>query len=219
MTPSETDAQLAALQAMDESAWQRLQDEYARRIYFFVRRYVADHQTAEDLTQDVFLGAVKGIARFDREYTLDQFLFGIAKNRVIDHFRKHKLPLIPAKADPDAARSALWLENLAESRAIDPGSGVVHVEVAGRRRAVLAKILKEFVGELWQAGEFEKLMILEYLFVLGGRNKDAAARFGIADEKAIAGIKFRAIERLRGLARQNDPNHSLFGGLWAPGAR
>ena len=25
--------------------------------------------------------------------------------------------------------------------------------------------------------------------------------------------------RLRGLARQNDPNHSLFGGLWDPGAR
>jgi hypothetical protein len=26
-------------------------------------------------------------------------------------------------------------------------------------------------------------MVLEYLFVLGGRNKDAAVRFGIADEK------------------------------------
>jgi hypothetical protein len=54
---------------------------------------------------------------------------------------------------------------------------------------------------------------------MGGRNKDAAARFGIADEKAVAGIKFRAIERLRGLARQRDPNHSLFLGLWQPGAR
>ena len=84
---------------------------------------------------------------------------------------------------------------------------------------MLAKILRDFVGELWAAGEFQKLMVLEYLFVLGGRNKDAAARFGIADEKAVAGIKFRAVERLRGLARQNDPNHSLFLGLWQPGAR
>ena len=88
-----------------------------------------------------------------------------------------------------------------------------------RRRAVLGRILKKFVGELWEAGEFEKLMILEYLFVIGGRNKEAAERFGISDEKAIAGIKFRAIEKLRGLARQSDPNHSLFGGLWRPGAR
>ena len=62
-------------------------------------------------------------------------------------------------------------------------------------------------------------MVLEYLFVLGGRNKDAAKRFGIADEKAVAGVKFRAVERLRGMARQRDPNHSLFIGLWQPGAR
>ena len=38
-------------------------------------------------------------------------------------------------------------------------------------------------------------------------------------EKAVAGIKFRAVDKLRGLARQNDPNHSLFGGLWEPGSR
>ena len=54
---------------------------------------------------------------------------------------------------------------------------------------------------------------------MGGRNKDAAQRFGIADEKAVAGIKFRAVERLRSMARQRDPNHSLFLGLWEPGAR
>ena len=84
---------------------------------------------------------------------------------------------------------------------------------------MLGDILKQYVGELWEAGEFGKLQVLEYLFVVGGRNKDAAARFGMDDEKAVAGIKFRAVEKLRGLARQNDPNHSLFGGLWEPGAR
>jgi RNA polymerase sigma-70 factor (ECF subfamily) len=207
------------LQAMDEAAWTGLQDEYFRRIYFFVKRYVGDHQTAEDLTQDVFLGAVKGIARFDPEFTLEQFLFGIARNRVIDHFRKHRIALMPAKGDDDRERSAVWLENLRAPGAAAPPQDVVDRESLGRRRAVLGRILKDFVGELWRDGEFQKLQVLEYLFVLGGRNKDAARRFGIADEKAVAGIKFRAIERLRGLARQNDPNHSLFLGLWEPGAR
>lgn len=209
--------EIAALQAMDEAAWQRVQDAYFRRMYFYVRRYVTNHQTAEDLTQDVFLGAVRGIERFDPTYTFDQFLFGIAKNRVVDHFRKHKLPLIPAKAGSD--QSTMWLENIEASSATPPARDAVNAEDALRRRAVLGKILKEFVGELWEAGEFEKLMILEYLFVIGGRNKDAAKRFGVADEKAIAGIKFRAVEKLRGLARQNDPNHTLFGGLWGPGTR
>ena len=79
---------ISALQAMDEGAWAALQDDFFRRIFFFIRRYVEDHQTAEDITQDVFLGAVRGIGRFDPIYTVDQFLYGIAKNRIIDHFRK-----------------------------------------------------------------------------------------------------------------------------------
>jgi RNA polymerase sigma-70 factor, ECF subfamily len=218
-TMSETSHDIASLQAMEETAWTDLQSDYHRRIYYYVKRYVADHQTAEDLTQDVFLGAVRGIANFDPAYTLDQFLFGIAKNRVIDHYRKHKLTLVSPKADGDAEKSQIWLENLVPDDAPEAKERVVKQEDDGRQRTVLAQILKQHVGELWQAGEFQKLMVLEFLFVLGGRNKDAAKRFGIADEKAIAGIKFRAIEHLRGLARQHDPNHSLFLGLWQPGAR
>ncbi|MBL8747689.1 MAG: sigma-70 family RNA polymerase sigma factor [Planctomycetes bacterium] len=209
--------EISRLQAMDERAWADLQEDYYRRIYFYVKRYVTNHQTAEDLTQDVFLGAVRGIAGFDPVYTLEQFLFGIAKNRVIDHYRKHKLFLVPGKADDD--KSHLWLENIAQDATPPPKEKAVHREDGARQRQVLGQILRDFVGELWAAGEFQKLMVLEYLFVLGGRNKDAATRFGIPDEKAVAGIKFRAIERLRGMARQRDPNHSLFLGLWQPGAR
>lgn len=209
---------IARLQAMDQDAWTRLQDEFFRRIHFFVRRYVENHQTAEDITQDVFLGAVRGIARFDRAYTLEQYLFGIAKNRIVDHFRKHRMPLIAPKGSDDADRSGIWLENM-QGDGPPPAATVVDQEDATRRRRVLGEILKRYVGELWHAGEFQKLQVLEYLFVLGGRNKDAAARFGIADEKSVAGIKFRAIEKLRGMARQSDPNHSLFGGLWTPGSR
>lgn len=210
---------LESLQSMDEQAWTDLQDAYFRRIYYYVKRFVGDHQTAEDLTQDVFLGAVKGIARFEPEYTMDQFLFGIARNRVIDHFRKHRMPLLSPKADGDSDKSAIWLENMAAEGSPEPASVAVRQEDVGRQQRVLGGILRDFVGQLWEAGEFQKLMVLEYLFVLGGRNKDCAKRFGIADEKSIAGIKFRAIEKLRGLARQRDPNHSLFLGLWKPGAR
>jgi RNA polymerase sigma-70 factor, ECF subfamily len=210
---------IARLQAMDEGSWAALQDDYFRRIFFYVKRYVGDHQTAEDLTQDVFLGAVRGIAGFDSGYTLDQFLFGIAKNRVIDHYRKHKIALVAPKGDDDAQKSQLWLENMPHQETAQPKERAVTAEDNTRQRVVLGRILKQFVGELWGQGEFQKLMVLEYLFVLGGRNKDAAVRFGIEDEKAVAGIKFRAVEKLRGLARQSDPNHSLFLGLWSPGSR
>ena len=48
--------------------------ECFRGVYGYIASRVQDSQTAEDLTQDVFLGAVKGIGRFDSEFTLDQFL-------------------------------------------------------------------------------------------------------------------------------------------------
>ena len=210
---------IEALQAMSEDAWTDLQGIYSRRIYFFVKRYVDNHQTAEDLTQEVFLGAVKGIVGFDSTYTLDQYLFGIARNRVIDYFRKHKMALLSPKSDGDGARSALWIENMVSNEVRQPSSAAVHGEEATRQRVVLGRILREYVGSLWEAGDYQKLMILESLFVLGHRNKDVAARFGLEDEKLVAGIKFRAIDKLRGLARQSDPNHSLFRGLWKPGAR
>ncbi len=214
------DHDIEKLQTMDDAAWAALQDDYFRRVYYFCKRYCNDHQTAEDLTQDVFLGAVRGIGGFDRQFTLDQFVFGIAKNRVVDHLRKHKIALVSPKSDGDETQPGrLWLESMADDSEKAPKDQAVVGEDEVRRQRALALILKEFVGELWQAGEFDKLMILEYLFVLGGRNRDAAARFGIEDEKSVAGIKFRAIEKLRGLARRADPNHTLFRGLWERGAR
>ena len=122
---SERRHDISRLQAMDDAAWAALQDDYFRRIYFYVKRYVGDHQTAEDLTQDVFLGALKGIPGFDPTYTLDQFLFGIAKNRVIDHYRKHKVTLIPSKSDEDSEKSQLWLENMAHEATTQPKEQVV----------------------------------------------------------------------------------------------
>lgn len=204
---------------MDEVAWSDLQSDFFRRIYFFVKRQVGSHQTAEDLTQEVFLGAVKSIERFDTSYTIEQFLFGIARNRVVDHFRKHRPISVPSKRDDDSDASLLWLENFANDAVSAPAEKAVDDEKARRQRVVLGEILRRLVAELWESGDFQKLMVLESLFVLGNRNKDVADRFGYEDEKAIAGIKFRAIDRLRGWARQRDPNHSLFLGLWSPGSR
>lgn len=208
------------LQRMDESAWAAVQQHAFRRIYYFVKRFTTDHQTAEDLAQDVFLGAIRGIERFDPKFTFDQYLFGIARNRVVDHLRKHRPVLLASRGeDGDGDQARAWVEDIVAEGVSDPAEGALASESASRQRKAIGEALREFVGELWSAGEFRKLMVLEYLFVCGGRNKEAAERFGFEEEKHIAGIKFRAIEKLRGLARQRDPNHSLFVGLWKPGAR
>lgn len=213
-----TEFSISKLQALDEHEWARLEEEYFPRIYFYVKKQVQDHQTAEDLTQETFLGGVRGIANFDDSYTLEQYLFGIARNRVVDHFRKRRPMPISEKEDSRGSRSYVGLERMASDRRA-PDESAVAFEIVQVKRKALAEILRAYVAELWEAGEYEKLKILEFLFALGGRNKEAADHFDVRDEKAVAGIKFRAIERLRALARQQDPNHDLFDGLWAPGAR
>ncbi len=206
------------LQELDEGEWTRLQEEYGPRIYFYIKKQVTDHQTAEDLTQETFLGAIRGIGNFDPRYELEQFLFGIARNRVVDHFRKKRPIPMSSKGDDGKERSYLGLEFMASDRR-SPEESAVHFEQVQARREALAEILKALVAELWEEGEFEKLKILEFLIALGGRNKEAAEKFDVKDEKAVAGIKFRAIEKMRAMARRMDPKHDLFEGLWLPGAR
>ncbi len=209
---------LKKLQDFDSPEWQRFETEFFSRIYFYVKKQVKDHQAAEDIAQETFLGAVRGIGGFDTQYTYEQFLFGIARNRVVDYFRKKRPIPISEKEDSGMSRSYMGLERMASDRR-SPDESAIAFESMRVRETVLVDILRTFVAQLWEEGEFEKLKILEFLIALGGRNKEAAERFDVRDEKAVAGIKFRALERLRGLARQADPDHQLFEGLWKPGAR
>lgn len=200
------------LQALAEDEWSALQQKYWRRLFHYARNWIGDHQAAEDVVQETFLGAVRGIDGFDPRYTIEQYLFGIAHNRVVDHLRKSRPGTRPGTSDNEDD-VLLGMDVLArDERTASQAFG--RRETASRQREAMIGVLKELVGEFWQAGEFRKLMVLESIFVLGRRNKDLWERFGLQDEKAVAGVKFRAIQRLKDLARQRDPDRTLFPGLW-----
>ena len=73
--------------------------------------------------------------------------------------------------------------------------------------------LRDWVQETWQAAEFTRLMVIEALFSGGWRNRDTWRRFHLRDETAVAGIKFRALKRLRELAARRDPAGEVLPGL------
>jgi hypothetical protein len=56
--------------------------------------------------------------------------------------------------------------------------------------------LRRLIEELRDRSKLEDLQVIELLFYVGLRNKDAAQRLN-RDEKAVAGVKFRALGRLR----------------------
>lgn len=82
------DALVAAVRAGDERAFEELYARYHRRIAAFVRGMVRDHGRAEDVTQEVFLSALRRMGQTDRPIAFRPWVYEIARNACIDHFRR-----------------------------------------------------------------------------------------------------------------------------------
>jgi RNA polymerase sigma-70 factor (ECF subfamily) len=92
-TTTEADEQelLARFVAGDLSAFERLYDAHDRPCFDFIRRLLAgaDDATAEDLHQEVWLAVARQAARYDAgKARFVTWLFTIARNKVMDHFRR-----------------------------------------------------------------------------------------------------------------------------------
>jgi RNA polymerase sigma-70 factor (ECF subfamily) len=66
----------------------RLYDRYIQRIYRFLLARTANPVEAEDLTSQTFLTAVERIGEYNPDGHFSAWLFRIAFNKQIDHFRK-----------------------------------------------------------------------------------------------------------------------------------
>ncbi|MDP2731003.1 MAG: sigma-70 family RNA polymerase sigma factor, partial [Dehalococcoidales bacterium] len=75
----------------DNGAFTLLYQEYVQPIYRYIYVRVGQAEQAEDLTQDVFLKALDNIGRYrDKGQPFASWLFRIAHNLVIDHYRQVK---------------------------------------------------------------------------------------------------------------------------------
>lgn len=104
-----TDAQLLCAHARGEtSAFEVLYDRYDRRVFDYIRRLVEGHVAlAEDLSQETWMNVAKSAAQFDASKArFITWLFTIAHNKVMDHYRKRdpveSHPRVPSDADVDA---------------------------------------------------------------------------------------------------------------------
>jgi RNA polymerase sigma-70 factor (ECF subfamily) len=88
--PDETEL-LRRYRAGDAVAFERLYDAHERPCFDFIRRQLAaaDEATAEDLHQEVWLAVARHGASFDAgKSRFVTWLFTIARNKVMDHFRR-----------------------------------------------------------------------------------------------------------------------------------
>jgi len=89
--PDVTDHDLVqAVRAGDDHAFERLYHRYHRRISAYIFGMVHDHGRAEDLTQEVFVSALRRMRQTDRAIAFKPWIYEIAKNACIDAFRRSK---------------------------------------------------------------------------------------------------------------------------------
>ena len=75
----------------EREAFDRLVVRYQRDVYRLCYRYVNDHEDANDLAQEVFLKAWRGISRFRGESSFSTWLYRIAVNACLN-FRALRRP-------------------------------------------------------------------------------------------------------------------------------
>ena len=107
--------------AGERAAFELLYDRHHARCLDFIRRLLAgaDEATAEDLHQEVWIAVARHGASFDEaKARFVTWLFTIARNKVMDHFR-HKQGVVRLAADLGEGVSAL-LDELPAAPEITP---------------------------------------------------------------------------------------------------
>lgn len=74
----------------DANAFRQLVDHYQERMLQFFFRLCWDRDRAEDLTQELFLKLMMGCRRYRPEGKLSTFVYRVATNLWIDHYRAQR---------------------------------------------------------------------------------------------------------------------------------
>jgi RNA polymerase sigma factor (sigma-70 family) len=154
------------------------------RLRNFIRRRVSDQRDAEDILQEVFYEFVEAYRLMKPIEQVSGWLFRVARNRIIDLFRRRKPGSLgdPAAVGDDGEE--LLLQDLLPSR--DLGPDAVYA------RSVLLNELDEALDEL--PGQQRDVFVAHE--VEGRSFKELSAETGVSVNTLIA-RKHRAVVHLR----------------------
>ncbi|MBP1610930.1 MAG: putative polymerase ECF-type sigma factor [Acidobacteria bacterium] len=103
---------LERIRAGDITACDDCIRQHAQGIYRFAKRLMRNDPEAEDVVQETFMNAFKGIARFDGRSELRTWLYRIAYNAAMMRLRRRKPEFVPLPETGLAEDSALMPRQL-----------------------------------------------------------------------------------------------------------
>ena len=198
-TPNADDFLIEEVRAGHQHAWRRLIDRFHGRLMAFARARVASHSDAEDLVQDTFVGFLQSLSHYDPSRSLETYLFTILRYKLYDLLRQQKLPL-----QQEPFESEDWWDRVVPGTKETPSQAAVLAEATEAQQQLLSAVLRELIHDYRDRDAFKDLQVIELVFFAGMRNLDVGDLLEI-DQKAVAGIKFRAIQKLQKYLGERDP--------------
>ena len=156
----------------DSEAFALLYDAYVERVYRYILFRVSEDETTEDLVSQVFLKAWQNLDRYKPGGSpFIAWLYTIARNLVIDHYRAKKdlLPLEKIRALPSDLQSP-------------PEEVEAHFDLEAMRDGLQAL-----------TGDQQQVLILKYIAGLPNEN---IAKIMNKQEGTIRGLQMRALQTL-----------------------
>jgi RNA polymerase sigma-70 factor (ECF subfamily) len=123
---------------LDARSFGRFYEEALPRIYgYFVHRCGGSAATAEDLTQETFLAAVAELKKNRRVATPTPWIYGIARHKLLDHYRRQERQDRPftATATMEEPEEELVIED--EQRARERAVSALTAVAASQRAALV----------------------------------------------------------------------------------
>jgi RNA polymerase sigma-70 factor (ECF subfamily) len=131
-------ALIARARGGDETAFAQLVTEHAARVYGALRRFGLDSQEADEVAQEVFLRAWRGLARFEQRSRFSTWLYRIAFNEAQRRLAR-RLPAAASSRPGDADAIAA----LPDVSSASPQSRTLDRELEQMLREALAQLPAE----------------------------------------------------------------------------
>jgi len=202
MTPDSARTDRGVLEAIrggDAAAWTRLVEEYQGRLLRFALARVPQRADAEDMVQDTFASFIKVAKTLQIETSIETYLFGILRNRLVDRLRTRwarSVCLIQDVRRTDADDGPA--DPLTRMPAVDPSVSwcVSHGEQRQLQRQVLTEALRHLIAGFQEAQKFRDLKVVEMVFYGQLTSIEIAHLLGL-EEGLVRVVKHRCLEAIR----------------------
>ena len=97
---------MLAYRAGDARAFEALYARHKGALFRFVLRSVRERPQAEELYQEIWMRAIESRGRYEARAKFSTWLYTIAHNRIVDHWRKRGLQVVALDGEDAAAEPA-----------------------------------------------------------------------------------------------------------------